>query len=380
MPKYKTAITHEHGQKEALKRLKASSEWARRISDLQGEWNENKFTFAVSIQGVGLQGTIVVEEDLLKLDAQLPLIAMPFKSWFPNILRNALKLREAQTNAQSPTEKREQSSKTESQPTILFLHIPKAGGTTLGEFVYNQCRSEDETDEGLVKSGVFFLAYGFFKDSDSSVPENVQMTLQRRDLQAVTGHFSFGIHEYINRPWTYITLLRNPLERVVSLYHYMKLEDKMSLEEFASEPPFKEVDNDQTRRIAGVNPKVGALTTAHLEAAKENLRRHFAVVGITERMDETLVLLKRKLDWTKEIFSYPKNVNPHKPSTNQLSPENIKAILKRNELDFELYDYAAQLMDGAIATEAAEFYDELAQYQARRQPASQDFAAALQIK
>jgi hypothetical protein len=149
----------------------------------------------------------------------------------------------------------------------------------------------------------------------------------------------------------------------VSLYYYAKLAETMSLAEFVRSPPFKEVDNDQTRRLAGVDPEIGGCTNETLRAAKENLRRHFAVVGTTERFDETLVLLKRKLGWQREIISYPRNVNASRMPTASLSPEVIAAIRQRNELDFELWQYATRLLDEAVATEGASFQTELESYQ-----------------
>lgn len=138
----------------------------------------------------------------------------------------------------------------------------------------------------------------------------------------------------------------------------------MSLEEFVSSPPYKEVDNDQTRRIAGVDPEIAECTTATLRAAQENLRRDFSVFGATERLDETLVLLKRKLGWSRDVLSYPKNVNPTRPPTASLSPEVINAVRKRNELDFELWQYATRLLDKAIVAEGRGFQDDLQSYKA----------------
>lgn len=367
MPGYKTEIAHDLGQKEAVERLRESIWWARGISDLQGDWTANTFTFSVSIQGIVLKGVIQVEEDALKSDVHLPLVAMPFKGWLPNILRNALKKRTVKDEEIQSLQSNTAKSGTVNQPdenipTVLFLHIPKAGGTTLGEFVFNQCRADGEDEDEFIKSGVFFMSYGFFKEPDFSVPEYARKILCRPDLRAVVGHFWFGLHEHLNRPWTYVTVLRNPLERIVSLYHYLKLEEKMSFEQFAFSPPFKEADNDQTRRLAGVDPEIGGCTPEHLRAAQENLRKHFSVVGVTERLDETFILLKRRLGWTKEVASYPRNVNPKKPLANSLSDRIKKAIRKRNELDYELHQYANKLMDEAIAAEGSEFYDELEQY------------------
>lgn len=369
MPRYRTQVAHGLGQREAIERLKANTEAARGFSDLRGSWSGNAFTFTVSLQGINLRGTLQVEDDALKFDGRLPLIAMPFAGWLPRILNKSLQRRLNLTDEMSGASRpatlgdaAHTDAPETAAPTVLFLHLPKAGGTTLGDFVYNQCRTPEDRDEGLLNSGVLFLPYGFFKEPNLRVPEFVTPLLSRADLRAVVGHFWFGLHEYVARPSTYITLLRNPFERVVSLYHYLKLEGEMSIEEFASRPPYKEVDNDQTRRIAGVDPAVGECTGATLRAAQENLRRHFSVVGLTERFDETLVLLKRKLNWQREILSYPKNTNPDRPAIASLSQEAADAIGRRNELDLELWHYANELLDEAIAAEGSEFHVELAKY------------------
>ncbi len=373
MPRYRTQVAHSLGQSEAVERLKANTEKAREFSDLSGSWSGNTFAFAASVQGIKLKGTLQVEEDSLQFDGHLPLVAMPFVSWFPRILKKALesnlnlkeKSAEANTTKINARDDAQEESAT-AAPVVLFLHLPKAGGTTLGEFIYNQCHTEEKHDEGLLKDGVLFLPYGFFKESDLSVPEFVRPLLRRENLRAVIGHFWYGIHEHMGVPSTYVTVLRDPVERVVSLYHYLKLENEMSLEEFVSTPPYKEVDNDQTRRIAGVDPEIGGCTMAILRAAQENLRRDFSVVGVTERFDETLVLLKRKLKWERKILSYPRNTNVARPSTDSLTQEVMNAVRERNELDFKLWQYADQLLDEAIAAEGKEFGEELEKYKSLR--------------
>jgi len=369
MPRYRTEVAHSLGQKEAVRRLRAYSEKARSFSDLKGTWDDNTFTFSVSVQGISLKGTLLVEEDALKLDAQLPLIAMPFAGWVRRILNKGLEQGTtteeiAPSSASTNPENGARESPDIVAPVVLFLHIPKAGGSTLGEYVYNQCRAEEDSDEGLLNAGILFLPYGFFKESNLSVPDYVQNLLRRADLRAVIGHFWYGIHEYFKSPSTYITLLRDPVDRVVSLYHYLKLQDRMSIEEFVASPPFKEMDNDQTRRIAGVDPEIGGCTIETLQAAQQNLRQHFTVAGTTERFDETLMLLKRKLGWSREIISYPKNVNTARPPTASLSPEVIAAVRSWNELDFQLWQYAGQLMDEAISVEGSGFREELERYKA----------------
>jgi hypothetical protein len=183
----------------------------------------------------------------------------------------------------------------------------------------------------------------------------MQTLLKRNDLQAVIGHFSFGIHNLLERPFHYITIVREPVSRVVSLYHYLKLENEISLQDFADSCPYREIDNDQTRRIAGVNPEIGKCSENDLQTAKDNLRHHFAVVGTTERFDETLALLKQKFNWNKEVVAYPRNVNTYQKDSTLLSEATIKAIKNRNIFDIELHRYANQLMDEAIACQRETF-------------------------
>jgi len=344
MPRYTTAVAHELGRDEALARLKAVTAHARTVSDLQGNWEAGTLAFSVTAQGLRIVARITVEEDRLTFDGTLPLIAMPFRSWIPRVLKKSLQMQPGQAGPEPAPADVEASPLT--APAVLFLHIPKAGGQTLGEIVYAQTRGETESESDVLKAGVAYLTYGFLKERPLAVPAYALPLLRRPDLRAVIGHFWFGLHEHVARPAVYVTALRDPVERVLSLYYYTRLHDSISLDEFIADPPFREVDNDQTRRIAGADPEIGECTPAMLDAAKENLRR-FAVAGTIERLDEMLPLLRRRLGWQRPADCCPRNVNPDRPAASALPPATIAAIRKRNELDFELWRYASQLMDEA---------------------------------
>lgn len=344
MPRYKTEVAHTLGQTEALARMQALAEYARSTSGLQGAWSDNTLEFSLTIQGVNLSGRLSVEPDVLKFDGRLPILAMPFKSWITRALKKGLE-QAGPGGPISATSIDVSANNRADAPVVLFLHIPKAGGSTLGEYVYNQCCTPGASDDNPLNAGVAYLDYGFIKDPELNIPQHAIDLLRRRDLRAVIGHFWFGLHEHITQPCRYITLLRDPVERVVSLYYFTKMQETMSLEEFARNPPFREVDNDQTRRIAGVNPPVGECTRATLDLARENLQRHFDVAGTTERMDETLAQLRVKLGWNRDVVSFPRNVNAARPQSSTLTREAIEAVRARNELDYELWSYASELLD-----------------------------------
>src|SRR5678815_3264711 len=135
MPKLTSKLEHKLLQDEAINRLKDSCEWAHGFTDLQETWSANTMAFTTSIQGIKISGEIEVTSDALLFSGKVPLIAMAFKSWIPNILQNELKKRKAVDD---------DTSSVDESPLILYLHIPKAGGTTLGEFIYSQCRSVED--------------------------------------------------------------------------------------------------------------------------------------------------------------------------------------------------------------------------------------------
>ncbi len=256
-------------------------------------------------------------------------------------------------------------------PILLYLHIPKTGGTTLSTCIYNHWHAPGEyyfSDDGYFHSGIYYFPIGFFKDPGLQIPESVRGALGRSDLRAVLGHFWFGVHQHVTQPCTYVTVLRDPIERVWSLYHHVYgREPDVDPVEFATNPPYLEVDNDQTRRISGLEPELGRCTRATLERAMDNLRRHFAVVGVTERFDETLILLKRTFGWQGDLAYYPKNQTKGKPATTTLTQEAVDAIHERNVLDLALYDFANELLDEAIASQGASFQNELTSFTARKE-------------
>ena len=230
-------------------------------------------------------------------------------------------------------------------PIIVYVHIPKAAGTTLG-VIFDQ-----KFESGRILN----------LDMKRATEQLAMLSKSQHDqLQLIRGHVAFGIHECLRRPFQYITMLRDPIERMISHYyfvlrkpdHYLHrrvTSEKMGLKEYALGNLSRELDNGQVRQISGAffrDPR-GQCARDLLDQAKENLRNHFTVVGLAERFDETLLLLSQKFGW-KDMFYVRQNVTPDRPPREQLPDDVREAIESVSSLDMELYAFATELFETAV--------------------------------
>ncbi|MEB3100425.1 sulfotransferase family 2 domain-containing protein [Ferviditalea candida] len=224
-----------------------------------------------------------------------------------------------------------QKNNSPQQPVLLFLHVHKTGGTTLRSIINKQYPAEE----------CLFLYDQEHDMSNGKYPPN-----KLEGIRCIYGHFHFGIHRFIPQPSTYITMLRDPVERVVSLYYHVTQNrmdpiheqvKNMSMLEFASANNREFNNSDlQTYLISGVYPP-------DLERAKKNMQKHFSVVGITEMFDESLKLMQKKLGW--HDISYTKiNQTANRLPLQSIEKKVIDQIVSRNTLDIQLYRYAQQLL------------------------------------
>jgi len=60
------------------------------VNNLQEEWIDHTFSFGFKAMGMGISGTVQVEDASVKLDAELPLAAMLFKRSIEQQIRHEL--------------------------------------------------------------------------------------------------------------------------------------------------------------------------------------------------------------------------------------------------------------------------------------------------
>ncbi len=237
---------------------------------------------------------------------------------------------------------------------LFFLHIPKTAGSAFGQILRNQYDARDVCPAQFLPE---FLA----------LPKD-----ERSRYRLVSAHLGSDALAMVDGSPTAITLLRDPIERVLSLYEYQlhffrefgaehsnevladyqkRTESQVhrGIEAFLESPEEHvraALANTQARYVGGSNPLgpgVVESEDALLERATSELEG-LAFVGIVERMQESL-----------DLFSYRFGVYPQRnvevnttPSRRQKTPWPA-AILERiaalNRVDIELYRRAIDLFE-----------------------------------
>lgn len=217
---------------------------------------------------------------------------------------------------------------------LIFLHLPKCGGTTLHS-ILERLYSSDETFTVRVTSNTQINTEDFHK-----LPES-----ERDRINVLKGHFYFGLHKYMTSPSKYFTFLRDPQERILSYYHYVRrrpnhrlretygFTDTTSYLEFVSEIDEQDLHNGQTRWICGKDADEAEM----LRIAKENIQQHFAFVGILELFDESLILLQEAFELPL-LYYKAKNQTKGRPDLSTVDEEAREIVEEKNKGDRQLYE------------------------------------------
>lgn len=95
MPGFNTEVPHELGKDAAVEKLKGfldqvQKRYPKEISEIDGDWAENILTYAFTTFGIKVDGTLTVEDEVVKMDGNLPFAAMMFKGKISNSIKVAL--------------------------------------------------------------------------------------------------------------------------------------------------------------------------------------------------------------------------------------------------------------------------------------------------
>jgi Sulfotransferase family len=225
---------------------------------------------------------------------------------------------------------------------LIFLHIPKTAGTTLNRIIEWQ----------YSPLSIFTIDPQRIR----ATPERFKTlsAQRRRQLRVVRGHMVYGIHKCLPQGAMYITMLRDPVARLVSAYSFIlrrplnpmhrKLKrGRVGVEAFIRLTPNRQ--NLQCRMLAGVEDVT--CDQRVLDVAKENITKSFSVVGLCERFEESLVLIAKTFGWEIPYYENRK-VSKVRPA---LEPSVVNMIQEHNRFDMELYEFARKRFEDTLHKE-----------------------------
>lgn len=94
---------------------------------------------------------------------------------------------------------------------LIFLHLPKNGGTTFKSVLHSKYAEEEIFQVGPNEQGDWNL------DEFKALPQ-----VDKDRYLLLAGHFNFGLHTEFTHPFEYVTMLRHLVERTVSFYEFVK--------------------------------------------------------------------------------------------------------------------------------------------------------------
>jgi hypothetical protein len=246
---------------------------------------------------------------------------------------------------------------------VFFVHVMKTGGTTL----FRNLRDNYPLDQLYPYRKLDIRYDGRKLDIRHHLSVSYLLNLppeRHRQIRVYTGHFPYVTSELLEGDFTTVTILRDPIERTLSLLRQFRrkvpwVDDSAPMPPLASrtleevyENPFvfePLVHNHQTKIFSmkeSDEPEsymdVINVDRARLELAKENLAK-IDVLGVTERFDDFLDDVSARFGWELDRDARA-NATPS-DDIEPVSAALLRRIADDNALDIELHEHAKQLQE-----------------------------------
>lgn len=270
-----------------------------------------------------------------------------------------------------------------SQPTpftAIFMHMPHTGGTTLRDIARRNYPA-DAIFEGYDRSPLQISDYLAMSDD------------QKRRYRCFMAHLLYGIHRYIPGESVYFTMLRYPVDRVLSDYrriitrpdhvhHQRYITEKITLEQhleagLSTSTQFRQLVGTDDPALLRYRPapryappdEAVDIAKAHLDA--------IPLVGLTERFDESVVLLSRALGWHDTLYI---RMNVTRPDLARPTEQDRQLVAQYCQPEIAVYEYAVQRFEALIRAQGDGFAQAVADYRERNHRHQQAYERLERLK
>ncbi len=220
---------------------------------------------------------------------------------------------------------------------FFFLHIPKTAGTTLNTIL----------DDNFLPDAILNV---YTDEQKERLKETTYEEIAEYDL--VRGHvFIANFSDILDGPvpFNVFTFLREPVDRVISEFYFLKSWPKSHLYSFLNENDVSLheyiTSNHPMLKVRGRNLMVNSLSGVGLESVEDrleiawhHLKERFIFFGLLERFDESILLMNKALGIHNAFYEKQnvRNRRVHRP----VSHHDLEIIQEHNSADIQLHDRA----------------------------------------
>lgn len=209
---------------------------------------------------------------------------------------------------------------------IINIHVPRSGGTSLSMLLVENfpMKSSVDTHGRSLRDVV--------QDWEAAEAEG-------RKIYWLSGHFEYGLHRYLPMGLAtpkYITLVRDPVDFLISLYFYSKKHENTPYYSETNAMNIMDWLNKSNRpRDSFTYMYSGYFSKRGYDAAVHNLFHEFTFFGITDLYEQSVDALVRVLGLRKRIVH---RLNEGGDSDAEFSKDEVRAVVaKTDSQDAALY-------------------------------------------
>ncbi len=153
-----------------------------------------------------------------------------------------------------------------------------------------------------------------------------------------------------------ISLVREPVSRIVSYYNYILTKKnhqlheqikRMSFSEFIRSGCAVDIENGQTKRLSARREKELRVDEQGEEDIFCEIKNRVSLLLPAEEFDSILLALKKHLGWTDIYYKVRNRSQPHIKPQN-ISSEDRSLIFQKNQLDKKLYSHANEVAQSLL--------------------------------
>jgi hypothetical protein len=228
---------------------------------------------------------------------------------------------------------------------VIHLHLGKTGGTTLAHILdWNY-------------SHIHVITH-----YDQIPPLLALSDEEKRRCDCLRGQFFYGIHQYFPQPAVYITIMRHPMKRFISQYYYTMERRRrqnlpgqdLTMEQFLDSEPFQAYMQLCLLRNTGSIEEAlhTPLAPDAVAEAKRNIETHFVVAGTLDYYDESLILMKRALGWSRAFYA---RRNTGTTASKPISDSMRRRVERTMEPELEVYEWVETRLKATLAEQDDSF-------------------------